>query len=221
MKKHLLSISALVLAASASYGQIIVYNFNTSDSTPDSTITGIGADVAATSITAVDLGPFGGNPGWGITSSSPTVDGSYAFVRGTSVLGTTDPGTANVDYFGFTISANTGTFNVTGASVDARGTGNDFSFALRSSADGYASDLLTGSTTSSTFVNFENTAISGISNQTSTDFRFYMWVNGGADTTPLRFDNLSVTVAPIPEPSSFALLAGALGGIALLRRKRR
>lgn len=54
-------------------------------------------------------------------------------------------------------------------------------------------------------------------------YDFYAWrigVRNAANTDAYGFDNLTVTSSPVPEPSSFALLAGLVGlGFTVLRRK--
>ena len=224
--KHLLLIYVLLLSANFAVAQTIVTHVFDVDQggstapTQTPTITGSGPAVSSTDLTFVGFGDY--NAGLGITNSNPKADGSnYLFVKGASV-GTSMPAT-NTDYVGFTVSSsNGGTFNVTGASVQARTTGGapaEVFFALRSSADNYATDLFTGSTQSTDFVTFAETNIASVTEQTSTEFRFYVWDNKANSTSPLRFDNLSVTLEAIPEPSNFALIYGILSAHILIRRR--
>lgn len=227
--KHILLTYAIALSANFAVAQTIVthvFDVDQSGSTAPTqtpTITGSGPAVSSTDVTLVGFGDY--NSGWGITNTNPRADGTnYLFVQGSSV-GNSMPAT-DMDYVGFTVSSsNGGTFNVTGASVQARtsnGAPDEVFFALRSSADNYATDLFTGSTNSKNFVTFEETNIISVTEQTSTEFRFYVWDNVNNANSPLRFDNLSVTVESmsIPEPSNFALICGILCAHTLTRRRR-
>jgi len=84
--------------------------------------------------------------------------------------------------------------------------------------DSYTANLFSGSRGADTFQSFSTSSISGITGQTSVEFRLYVWGSAGSGDTH-RYDDISLTV--VPEPSSF-LLMGLVGvaGVLVLRRRR-
>ncbi len=72
-------------------------------------------------------------------------------------------------------------------------------------------------------ISWDLSSIVAIENQSSVAFRFEFAdkADTSGDGGNIRVDNLQLTAVAIPEPSSFALLAGALGlAIVMLRRRR-
>lgn len=208
MKNYIRFLMLTMLSASAFVqSATVTFNFN-GNLAP--TITGTDVDVSSTNISL----EVTDSSKTGFTTSTPQADGTeYAFLRANSIVGPSDD-----DYLGFTVNANTGSFTLSGASFQAR-TDKEFNFALRSDVDSFSSDLFTGGTTSNTWNTFTNTSITGVSNQTSTDFRLYVWDNDSATSGSdvHRIDNLTLTV--IPEPSTMALFG--LAGVAMLVAKCR
>ncbi|HKK17250.1 MAG TPA: PEP-CTERM sorting domain-containing protein, partial [Opitutales bacterium] len=192
--------------------------------TQNATITGTDVDVSASLFTLAGTGGYdvSGN-GWGITGTSDSdasntdSGANYLFIRGGALTTSFDAS----NYINFTITADTGSFNVTGASLFAKtgGSGQTTNFALRSDVDSFSADLLTGSRTGDVFQSFSTSTIAGITNQTSVEFRLYVW-GASATSDTHRYDDISLTLAAVPEPSAFALLSGlmALGWIAVRRR---
>lgn len=223
MKRPLfLAITSSLLASAAWAQTTVTYQFNVDQELQLATITGSDPDISASNINNTSVVGVGGyetgTSDWGITGSTPDADGTnYFYVRAPALAGS-DPSPSN-DYISFTITANSGAFNVTGASLQARSSGT-FNFALRSDADSFTADLLAGNTGLNTFSNFENLTIGGLTNQTSTEFRLFMWGTGGVSDVN-RIDNLSLTTTAVPEPSMFGLLAVVFGLAGFARRRNR
>jgi len=201
-------IACAVFAASADV--VVTYNFNVSNATQNASISGTTPpDVSSTTLSP-DAGTFATD--WNIEDNNPTGDASnYLWV---------DASLGNLNYFEFTVTANSGAFNVTAASIDMRHHKNfdgAATFALRSNLDDYASDLLSGSNNRIDWVNYSG-AISGVENQTSTTFRLY--VGSSKDRQP-AYDNLGLTLTPgvIPEPATLGMVASAGVLLMLLRRR--
>jgi hypothetical protein len=221
MKKSLpLLLSTITLSIVfnvATADTIITYEFNVDQELQVPTYTPViptDPDVESTDInntSIVGTGGYDQNNGWGISTD-------HLFVRAGALTSSFQltPGSFD-DYISFTVSTDTGTFDLTGASLDAR-TSSSFHFTLRSAVDDYATDLFSGSTSSNTYTSFGDTSISGVTGQTTTEFRLFMRGSGsGGDVH--RIDNLSLTV--VPEPSTLALIGLAgVAGFFVLRRRR-
>ena len=136
-----------------------------------------------------------------------------------------------VNYFTFTITPTAGNrLNLSGAAAltfdYSRNTGLDaFNWAVRSSVDGFATDIATGTTPTantllqasvnlSTAFNFQDAAV---------EFRFFAW-DGGDNGASAHgyFDNvvLNATVVPVPEPinAALAIFGLCLAGVGVGRR---
>ncbi len=124
-------------------------------------------------------------------------------------------------YYTFTVAPkNFITMKLTSIAVDdAQAYSGGVGWALRSSVDGFASDLgshtsglTTSPTTATQTVNLSGTFLTGLTSQVT--FRVYSF--GSAPSTPTTvFDNLTVN-GSTPEPVALP----ALGGIAFLCRRR-
>lgn len=155
--------------------------------------------------------------------------------RGSGITGASGAGTFNSRswpglefdgdaYVGLSLDVDAGfQYTLTSLSFDERrsGTGPTAWF-LRSSADGFTTNLEftgTSSTLTTQTVTFDDVfeALTG-----STEFRFY-GTESGSSLGTWRVDNIEFfgTVTPVPEPKSWvALVATALFGWTLFRRKR-
>lgn len=166
-----------------------------SDVTQTLTVTAILATYpfTGTSCSAAALAPSGvaANSSFtSVTTSSITCNSnvSNAF-SGNGSWGTSFSATR---YIQFRATANTGyQLTITSISLDAwRSGAGATSFALRSSLDNYASDLLTGSLGTSS-ANFSTSLSSSFENLIDTiTFRIYAW--GGNSSGDFRADNISV-----------------------------
>jgi hypothetical protein len=202
--------------AHSGFSDTVTYEFDLDQETQNATITGSDVDISASTFTVAGAGAYNGD--WGYTNSAPTDSDSganYLFIRGGAVTSSLDTS----DYVSFTVTANTGSFDITGASLFARtgGSGQETNFALRSDVDSFTTDLFTGSSTAtSSFDSFSTSTITGITGETSVEFRLYVWGSTENSDTH-RYDDISVTV--VPEPSTLALIG--LAGVAALVGFRR
>lgn len=128
-------------------------------------------------------------------------------------------------YYTFTITPAAGGTTWNGITLDlanfdaARINDGPTRFALRSSLDGFAANLLTG--TVSVGFTTDTTALN-VTSDVPVEYRIYGF---GAGTTGglLQIDNVALTFAnPVPEPSAVATLGFAtlLGGFFFARRRR-
>jgi hypothetical protein len=135
----------------------------------------------------------------------------------------------NNSFYQFEVTPNAGsTMNLTSLTFDGSTATNAPSngYVVRSSADGYASDLQTAGFTTQypTFTNY-SVSLTGSQFQNLTSaisFRVYTYRTLGSGASA-AYDNLKLTgtVATVPEPSTYALAAIATGTIGYLARRRR
>lgn len=206
----------LALVAIVTEAQTIGWNFNAISASPS---------VTTQNITSSDLGRNNNNgttalvtdisPSSGYTGASGTYNAGAAARIG--ALNTATNGSA---YFEFTLTpANGYSFNITGISFGTRSTGTGpQAYTIRSSADNYASDIVSGSiSNNSTWTLKSNTGIA-FSASSSVTFRIYGY-NGtgspGAGTANWRIDDLTLTVSAtvptnISSLSSLSLSNGSL-----------
>ena len=132
----------------------------------------------------------------------------------------------NNDYFTWTINAVGGaSFDVTNIVFNwqrsSTGPSNAF---LRSSVDGFASDLASWDVTANGNYSADLSS-AGLTNLATIEFRFYGYQAGGSSGSggfEGSGDDLVVNgTAVIPEPSTLALISLAFGGLAVSRRLRR
>jgi hypothetical protein len=172
--------------------------------------------------------------GAGVTAASNgnRFGGSNWFDTGDTNPTTLAESVAGNDYIQFTITPTAGsTYDVTNLQFiwDRSSTGPS-GVTLRSSIDGYASDLATATGLVSTTTAYTTLNISGLTAlSTATTFRLYGYGasaatgTGGFDTNSGTQTQANVGVnsnfANLPEPASLAVLG--LGGLAVLRRRSR
>jgi hypothetical protein len=211
MKKSLLILIAGLLTASLSYAQSIVL----------STFDFTGGSLVATT---QDFG----------TSGDLVLGAQYSADAGTgtifnTALGTDSATAANQALFLYTVSGLVGNERLTldSITITTAQTGGANSFRIQAYADGAAASdqfdplVNTGSTDVLTFV-------SNIANYTELENGDSLLVGWGArdGTNPpsrVDYDNLTLngTITVVPEPSSYALLAGLLGlSFVMLRRRQ-
>ena len=188
-------VSGTVTAYTPGQGSDIYWNFDLA--TPTS---GVPAGV---SVSAVSQGNNNGTTALltttaassGYTGASGSTNAGAA--ARTNVLST---GTSGSAYFEVTITPNSSvTFALTGISFGSRSTGTGpQAFTLRSSADGYTSDLTTGTLLANTNWALQTKTNLAFSAQTGTTFRLYGYAGTGSPTTSTanwRIDDLKLTVS--------------------------
>lgn len=258
MKKPLLLIASLTLAASASYGQVI-FDDTTDFSNWYKAGTGGTLNKAGSSLvwqpgTANNADELIGRS---FASNSlaigESIEATFTMIANTPGIFRIGLGDSTVAFTADNWLSTTGDYEgyytfarTNGADGDARSETGSFpseptggltqstittagqtseSFGGTTSYDVTFSITYTGATQMDTLLTIvdptgPSTRVS-IAGSTSTIYDTFDTLLLRGDTGTMTFDNISVTSTAIPEPSSFALMAGALGGIALLRRKRR
>jgi hypothetical protein len=221
MKKLILSVAFAALSAVGANAQILQWNTFGQPGT-QSSVTSVYNDPNI-SAAALTLGP-GVNP----ASNANRLGGNAWFDSGDTNPTTLAESIAGDDYIQFTVTPNAGyMFSATNFSFiwDRSGTGPD-TVTLRSSLDGFSSDLGTvGSISPSAFAT-NNISLSLTNITTATTFRIYGYGataaagTGGFDTNTNAVNvSLDGTVVAIPEPSAYALIIG--GGLLLVGLIRR
>ncbi|HEX7010476.1 MAG TPA: PEP-CTERM sorting domain-containing protein [Phycisphaeraceae bacterium] len=213
--------SALTMSASAAPIDLVKYEFASLNANE----TGPGYEATVTSgLSATDIGDTSGvintrieNLGY---SSAPvlTVDG----IATTSF--------SDAVYFSFTVTPDSGnTLNLDSLTLDAaRGGGSrPRGFVVRSSADGFTTDLAVNPNTNTDLptqrlIDFFTTYTVDLSDPAfdavagPLEFRIYVFSPGTGSA--IDFDNITLHGEVVPEPASLALLG--LGGLGFLRRRR-
>ncbi|MDQ8206312.1 PEP-CTERM sorting domain-containing protein [Coraliomargarita sp. SDUM461003] len=209
-----------------------------------STASSASSDLDSDSIASVFTAGAGLDSGSiGFSSTAPSNAGAAAaapyvrYVRGNTTGNTEADAINGDDYFSFTITPDASfEVNLTSLIFDysANGSGssgqNTASFFLRSEVDGYATNI--GITVSATAgvtaadyqrqtISLTDAAFQGLSG--STEFRIYLYQTQDSSGDVARLDNVTLngSLSAIPEPSSFALLAGICGLTSVIVRRRR
>lgn len=156
-----------------------------------------------------------------LNGTSTSASGSFNFGANTLVGAALD--TATSTYFSFTITPDVGTnFEITSIGFGTRSTTNGpQAWTLRSSADSFASDLVTPGTLSnnSTWTYATAALTSPFSASAATEFRLYGYAVDGPQSfvsNTWRIDDVQVQV--VPEPT--ALMMFAAGAACLAGRRR-
>jgi hypothetical protein len=150
-----------------------------------------------------------------------------------TATGATNAATAvsNNSFFQFSITPNAGyeldlselAFQVATASPGAPNNG----YVVRSSVDGFSSDLESGPiptdypTYTSITVNLSGSGFQNLLSQTT--FRIYTWLDAAEPNPAAAYDNIVLrgTVVPVPEPGTWFLGASSLAMVIISRRWRR
>ena len=183
----------------------------------------------------------GNNNGTTTMITTTSVSSGYTFdLNGTSTsasgtnnagaaarIGALDTGANGSAYFQFTLTAGTGySGSLTAIGFGTRSTSTGpASFTLRSSADGYASDLATatGSTTTWSYKTASLATAASLAEGATVTFRLYGYGGTGSvqvGTANWRIDDMTVTATTtaVPAPGALALL-GVAGLIGARRRR--
>lgn len=207
---------ALMMLVGTAQGQIAVYSFGTAGS-PTAGVTGV-----ASSLTASVFSGNLGTPVPGGTSPLYTAGSGGGYFAAAAWTGAA-PGS---NYFEFTLTPDAGyTFSATSLTFGYRATATGpTNFAVRSSADAYASNLTSGTITGdSTWRSAGTLSITLSGMNTATTFRI---LGSGASSSlgTLRVDDVTIngSVTAIPEPSTYAVILGVMVlTSAIIRRRRR
>ena len=218
MKVIVILVALFAIAGRLDADVLSQYNFTGSVRTSSD------ADLNSTATDFIDgpglTGTIDGGRGNPLPSLSPNL-GTTASTQALALSGN--------DYFTFTITPAGGfQLNLTSITFDSAVFGNiTATFFLRSSADNFATDLGSTTTSSSTFAN-TNISLTGVSFQNVTSsltFRLYVFDNQDTGNRGGLLDNIllnGITIA-IPEPAtwaSFMVGGGLLVASWGLRRKR-
>ncbi|MGI9114465.1 MAG: PEPxxWA-CTERM sorting domain-containing protein [Chthoniobacterales bacterium] len=222
---------ALIAAGGLAYGDVVAnYNFTSgrasTDTDPNSVAStfdgGPGFQTAGVDNSFID--PLHGNSAPSIAIDATFTDGT---TQGQAI-------TAN-DYYTFTISPVAGALSFTSLSFDyANYSSSTFpteNFFVRSSADNFSANLAGAVTaaqaSAGTFGNASVilSSIAGLQNVTAPiEFRIYVYDSTSTAGRGALLDNITLNgFAPVPEPSTWAMMiagAGLLGATQRLRRKR-
>lgn len=223
MKKLLLTaVCALASCVAAKADTVGLYTFASSslassDTNADSTASAITAGTAFTG--ALTPNTTYGNP-------APSLTVVSTLTTGTSQAAAI---TAN-QYFSFTLTPNAGTtLNLSTLSFDYGNYSTDTtfpteSFFARSSADSFGANLAAAVSTTTTAATVTNTTISlsGAAFQNLTapiEFRIYIYDGTTNAARGAVLDN--ITVANVPEPTTYAMLIAGASFVTVLRCRRR
>lgn len=223
-------VAVFTLGTTVSANAIVVadYEFNnnltSSDSSPNTT--------------AADFGksPSIGDPGFA------SIDGVLALQYNNDGFNqTTESGAIGAnDYISFSVDVDANhrvdftdfSFRTLRRELSDQGLGAPDSFAIYTSQDGFAGAVGSGSialvdNNTFTLQSFNFSSTGSLQNiTTATEFRIYLWASQGIGTTSQRRFYvadvvLNGDVSLIPEPAAVSLLfGGAMGTLALLRRRR-
>ena len=211
-------IAAIVLASSAFAAQAqINWNFTDLNGTPDG---GIPPNVTVSDLTA-------GNSGIAFNTTSASTGYTGATGGGNAAVSAV-AGTLNINtstYYQFTLTPASGyQINATDFTFGARSTASGPTlFSLRSSLDGYTTDLASQAAINDSTWRLVTMAFTA-SGAVDEAITFRLYGSGGSSTASnWRIDDLNFTAsAAVPEPSTYAMMglgAALLVGFQRFRRK--
>jgi hypothetical protein len=217
-------LSAL-LAGSVSEAAVIGWNFADDDAVFDT-----GTPVNFT-ISPFSIGNTFGTVADQVNATSPsTGTGTYPGASGTGNIGNAVNvgalNTATSAYYSVTFTPASG-FSIQLSDLDfgtrSTNTGPQ-GFALRSSVDAFATDILTGTIANSSAWSFKDNTFGIFTGPlgVAVEFRLYTFAGTGSptmNTINSRLDDISFSVDAVPEPSAVLALLGGAGIIGLLRRR--
>jgi hypothetical protein len=177
--------------------------------------------VSGVTISNISTGNNLGTVAIPINTTSPSsgyTGASGQFNIGTAArTGALNTGASGSAYFEFTLTPTGGPVTLTNISFGSRSTGTaPIAYTLRSSADGYATDLATGALSATSAYTPESSAVSGGAISAAVTYRLFGY-NGagspGSGTINWRIDDLNLTIAAPPSSAlSSASTANACSG---------
>lgn len=229
MKKALLTLAIVTVAALAAQAQNTIYTFNGGSALPTTNTAGItgnafsGANANGTSAGAQFV--------ISTTSASNNAGSSGTFNAAIAAKGGAfDPATSS--YFEFTLTPGAGlAINASAFSLNERGTGTGPTvLTLRTSLDSFGSDAASLSIAADSAwhaLGPQSISVAGAVDQAVT-FRIYGSGGTGSSTTAANFRvddvNVADSTTAVPEPATFAMVLGGVGMLVgaqrLLRRKK-
>lgn len=217
-------LTAVVLAASAQAQTVLVWNFGSSvgDLTASSGLPVANLTVGSiASFTGQTLTNASTSPSSAYAGSSGTFNASFAAVSGAF-------NSATSSAFSLTLTPAAGyQVSLSSVSFGSRSTASGpTSISLRTSADSYGADVYsTTVATTSSWALLSSGSLTSITGTALNPLNLRIYGSGGSSASSgnWRIDDLSVTVvvSAIPEPSTYAAIAGmVILGVAVIRRRR-
>ena len=214
MKKQKLTLLALAAGlglAGSVYGQIAIFDF-TGGSFADS------AGSTKLAVSDVSTDATGGTDGFNVFTSTSGWDSAAQISGAGNFFSTPTTLAAAGNAIIFTITANSGyEFSISEFSFQARSTGAapaDIGFTINGTpydfSESYSNDDVI------TTVSQNSLGYTGLSTAT---ISIQGWNSSGSSS--LQLDSIQVTGSAVPEPGSFALIAGCLGMVSIMLKRRR
>lgn len=209
----------------------LVVLFASGDTTEAADILGFSFPGTSLVSTTMDLNATASNVNF--TGSSATQEDLPDELAINTAAGATNAANAvsNNSFFQFSITPNVGyeldlselAFQVATASPGAPNNG----YVVRSSVDGFSSDLQSGPiptdypTYTSVTVDLSGSGFQNLLSQTT--FRIYTWLDTAEPNPAATYDDIVLrgTVVPVPEPGTWFLGASSLAMVVISRRWRR
>lgn len=236
MKLRFLSVAcALLVTAGCASAQIVAFNFWSNNTpTAPATFNAGSVDTNLATTTGLNL----------LTRGAGAVANSANNSFRTAGFGNNGISTSNTDYFQFVVQAQTGytlslasiAANFAGTTSFAASPGVSMQWAYSLNGTNFtligSPQSVIGSGTSATFTFSSVDALQNVNSNTAVTLRFYasgQTTTGGwgfnsstSSTNGLALNGTVAAVSPVPEPSTYAALAGALAlaGVIIHRRRR-